>query len=65
MLSEMHLIALPRWYPFREMQSIALFCRSMLRETGRDTVTLRDRDSMKQRRIAIGALVNTLRTEIK
>ena len=30
----------------------------------RDTVTLRDRDSMKQRRIAIGALVNTLRTEI-
>src|SRR5256885_11503765 len=30
----------------------------------RDTVTLRDRDSMKQRRIAIGALVNTLRAEI-
>jgi glycyl-tRNA synthetase len=31
----------------------------------RDTVTLRDRDSMKQRRIEISALVNTLRTEIK
>src|SRR5205809_107304 len=30
----------------------------------RDTVTLRDRDSMKQRRIAIGALVSTLRAEI-
>src|SRR5436305_5375841 len=30
----------------------------------RDTVTLRDRDSMKQRRIAIGALVSTLRSEI-
>jgi glycyl-tRNA synthetase len=30
----------------------------------RDTVTLRDRDSMKQRRIEISALVNTLRTEI-
>src|SRR5437773_4736938 len=32
--------------------------------TLRDTVTLRDRDSMKQRRIAIGALVSTLRAEI-
>jgi len=30
----------------------------------RDTVTLRDRDSMKQRRVAIGALANTLREEI-
>ena len=32
--------------------------------TLRDTVTLRERDSMKQRRIAIGALVSTLRAEI-
>jgi len=30
----------------------------------RDTVTLRDRDSMKQRRIAIGELADTLRAEI-
>jgi len=31
----------------------------------RDTVTLRDRDSMKQRRIAIGQLTGTLLTEIR
>jgi glycyl-tRNA synthetase len=31
----------------------------------RDTVTLRDRDSMKQRRIAIGQLAGTLLTEIR
>jgi glycyl-tRNA synthetase len=30
----------------------------------RDTVTLRDRDSMKQRRIVIGELADTLRAEI-
>ena len=56
------------WFQWlRELSQLVVLIDETLGEKDpalRDTVTLRDRDSMKQRRIAIGALVNTLRAEI-